>query len=89
MEDFLKFKKMLTPILIQIIFILGSIACVIGGAVVFMDERYSWLFDARPIAVALMVIGPLTIRLICELLVVIFSINDSITEIKNLTKHGQ
>ena len=33
MEDFLKFKRMITPIIIQILFWIGVVLCVIGGLV--------------------------------------------------------
>lgn len=37
MQDFLKFKKMITPIIIQILFWIGALACVIGGLVLVLQ----------------------------------------------------
>ncbi|MBN1396230.1 MAG: DUF4282 domain-containing protein [Pirellulales bacterium] len=75
MEDFLKFKKMVTPIIIQVLFWLGVIACVLAGIVQLLNGDVFGLLT--------LIIGPLGVRVYCEILIVIFSINDTLTEIKN------
>jgi uncharacterized membrane protein len=76
MSDFLAFRKMITTLIIRIIFWLGVIAAVIAGLGMLVDGRSGGL--------ALLILGPLAVRIYCELLIVIFRINETLTEIKNL-----
>ena len=93
MKDFLKFKKMITPIIIPILFWIGAIISVIagivfiamgamansgpdGGEMVFMGFCYLFL-------------GPIFIRVYCEFLIILFSVSDKLTDIKDLLKHQQ
>lgn len=77
MDSFLTFRKMITPVIIQIIFILGVLATIIVGLVALMrGEILS--------AIVSILIGPIFVRVYCELLIVIFSINDRLAEIKEV-----
>ena len=78
MEDFLKFKKMVTPVVIQILFWIGIVACVLGGLLTMRNSAIQGLL--------VLLLGPLGVRIYCELLIVLFSINDTLTEMKNLLK---
>ncbi len=85
MEDFLKFKKMITPIMIQILFwigVVGSIIvgliCIVGGAVAEYGGG-AMVF----MGLAWILLGPIAARIYCELLIVIFAINDTLTDIRN------
>lgn len=75
MNDYLTFKKMITPILIQGLFWLGVVGCVISGLFMFSQSFITGLLT--------ILLGPIVVRLYCELIIVIFSINDSLNEIKN------
>ena len=74
MGDFLAFRKMLTPILIQVVFWVGVLACVIVGLTRIGSQPL--------IGFLILVVGPLAVRIYCELLMVIFTINDSLVEIR-------
>ncbi len=39
--------------------------------------------------ISLLVLGPISVRISCELLIVIFSINDTLTDVKNLLQSEQ
>lgn len=80
MEDFLKFRKMLTPVIIQVIFWISLVVVVIGGLMAF---RQSFLQGILTLA-----LGPLAVRVYCELLIVIFSINDTLNDINKKTGGG-
>ena len=82
MADYLKFKKMITPILIQIVFWIGVITCVCQGVWIVVEWEPSSGIPPGGQAILLIGLGPIAIRLVCELLTVIFSINDSLAEIK-------
>lgn len=75
-KDFLSFRRMITPGLVQIIFWLAVIACVIMGIVNIVH-----LLILQGIVTIL--IGPLVIRIICEYVIVIFRINNTLADIKN------
>ncbi len=76
MEDFLAFRKMLTPVIIQVVFWLGVVACVLAGL--------ASLFSGAPLAgLLMMVFGPVAVRIYAELLILLFKMNDTLTDIKN------
>ena len=84
MEDFLAFRKMITPVLIQILFWLGSVAVVFTGILVIFTGAISPANQGQVILGGLLVIvgGPLVIRIYCELLILFFRMNETLSEIK-------
>jgi len=79
MKDFLFFRKMITPVIIQILFWIGVAAVVIMGLI----QMFSGGFLP---GLGMIVFGPIAVRLWTELLIVVFKINDSLTDIRNNTK---
>jgi len=79
MKDFLTFRKMLMPILIQVLFWIGVVAVVIGG-IYTMTQK-----NGVPSGLAILILGPIGVRLYAELLIVIFKINDTLIEVKKDT----
>jgi hypothetical protein len=86
MSDFWSFRTMVTPVIIQILFWVGALLCLIGGAVMIVygltggqggQGQYLWK------GVLLFVLGPLGVRVYCEILIVFFRINETLTEIKH------
>ncbi|MDE0014772.1 DUF4282 domain-containing protein [Candidatus Poribacteria bacterium] len=93
MKDFLKFKKMITPIIIPILFWVGAIICIIVG-IVFITMGAMDNFGADGGEMVLMgfcylFLGPIAIRVYCEFLIILFSVNDKLADIKDLLKHQQ
>jgi len=84
MEDFFKFKRMLTPVFIQILFWIGIILSLIGGLVSLAAG--SARGDGGMIFSGLLslILGPIIVRIWCEVLIVVFTINDTLTDIKNI-----
>ena len=73
---FFTFRKMISPILIQILFWI---------AIVFFI--YIAIFDIRQnlgyfMAIEILILGPLVARVVCELLILFFRINDNLVQIK-------
>jgi hypothetical protein len=96
MWDFLTFRKMLIPILIQAIFWVGTIACVVVGLAVTAGSsapaeltKHIGISGGPVLGGAIILLGPLTLRLYCELFIVMFRINDTLTEIRNNTRRGR
>jgi hypothetical protein len=86
MSDFWAFRTMVTPVIIQILFWIGTILCVIIGAIMVIygathfqagQAQYLWK------GVLLFVLGPLGVRVYCEILIIFFRINETLTEIKH------
>jgi len=85
MGDFFAFRKMITPAVIQIFFWLGVIVCVIAGLGILGSGET--LAAASPVpptltAVLVLVLGPLIVRIYCELLMVLFRIYESLRAIE-------
>jgi len=91
MGDFLAFRRMVTPVIIQIIFWLGVAACVIMGlatmamGVGVLEGRSGNGPDAGGFiaGVAIIVGGTLMVRIYCEILILFFRMNETLTDIKN------
>ena len=83
MSDFWAFRKMVTPVIIEILFWVGVIVCIIAGFILIgagikTNETQSVLSG-----VLLIILGPLGVRVYCEILIVFFRINETLTEIKH------
>lgn len=87
-SDYLNFKKMIVPLIIKILFWIGVVICVITGLVEIIHGASAQYGGGSQVIMGLltMLIGPLGVRIWCELLIVIFTINDTLTEIKNFLK---
>jgi hypothetical protein len=84
MEDFLRFKRMITPVIIQIVFWIGVVLCVLSGFVQIVMGVGGHEGGARVLLGLLTILlGPIAVRIYCEILIVLFSINDTLTDIKN------
>jgi hypothetical protein len=83
-KDWLSFDKMIAPIIIKILFWVGSVAVIIYGLVMiigaFGKHGSAWSFLSGLLVI---VLGPIMVRVWCEILIVIFNIHDSLVEIKN------
>jgi hypothetical protein len=84
MSDFLAFRWMLTPVLIQVVFVLGSLATIAAGLVVIGHGATHNHSGQLGVGIALILLGPIVVRLYAELLIVVFRINDSLGDIRSL-----
>jgi hypothetical protein len=78
-KDWLSFDKMLAPIIIKILFWIGAVAAVIFGIGAMFTIGFFY-------GLLILILGPIIVRVWSEILIVVFHINDSLTEIKNNTK---
>jgi len=76
LRDFFSFRRMLTPILIQVIFLIGLAACVLVG----ISEMFG--HEGFLQGLVTLIVGPILVRVVCEVLILFFQINDSLTELK-------
>jgi hypothetical protein len=91
MGDFLAFRKLITPLIIQVIFWIGVVLCVIGGLIQIVVGASAYYGGGTLVlgGVLLIILGPLAVRIYCELLIVTFKILDELVRIRNeLGKSG-
>lgn len=99
MVDFLVFRKMITPALVQIIFWIlvfssawAGLRYLQGGADHLLKGLPAWpsfdFFLPSP-AVLFFVIIPLVTRIFCECLILFFRMNSTLTDIRKNTTYRQ
>jgi predicted Zn finger-like uncharacterized protein len=90
--DYLAFRKMIVPIVIQVIFWLFTGLVLLAGIGFFVLNMVNKQGNVL-LGAGVLVIGvPLYIflvRIYCELLIVIFRINDTLTDIKNVLERRE
>ncbi len=93
MSDFWAFRTMVTPVIIQVIFWIGILICFFVGAgmiLMGLSGRYPGMGLYIWKGILVFIIGPLAVRVYCEILIVFFRINETLTEIKhNLEQRPQ
>ena len=96
LKSFLSFERMITPVIIKILFYIGLIGSLVGGIAVFFSGVIGGFTEGSFIAILLgfvlgllggvltLLIGVLVTRIYAELLILIFRINETLTDIKTL-----
>ena len=85
MGKFLKFERMLTPIIIHLVFWLGVIGSIISGLVMM---GFGIISDSAGFIEVIMgfltiLFGPIVVRIYCEMMMVIFKILGVLSEIRD------
>lgn len=78
MNDFLSFRKMITPLFIQVIFWITVIIIVLSGLFTMATGGSQGVFTG----LIMIVLGPLFARIYCELLIILFRIYDELVAIR-------
>ena len=76
-KDLLSFRRMLAPVIIQVLFWVLTIFMVV---VAFWAMAHQGFWRGFWV----LVLGPVSVRIIAEIIILLFRINETITEIKNL-----
>jgi Domain of unknown function (DUF4282) len=93
MKEFLTFRRMVTPAIVQVIFWLGTAACILGGLFGIVSAPFAnpGFLTTKSQAVvaqlfssaAVLILGPIAVRIYCELVILVFRMNETLTDIKN------
>ena len=75
MGDFLSFRRMVSPTIIQVLFWIGVVATILAGL--------SMIANRQPAGWLVLVMGPLFVRIVSEMLILFFRINETLTDIRN------
>jgi Domain of unknown function (DUF4282) len=81
MKDFFGFNKLVTPVIVQILFWMGI--SVWGYKMVELFKEIKLGQTNWMAAVTLIVVWPLTLRLYCEVIMLIFKINENLLKLNN------
>jgi hypothetical protein len=86
MQKFIHFDKMLTPIIIKIVFWIGVGLSVLSGLLMIIEGVNSYYGGGGTVFMGLLtiVIGPLFVRIYCELLIIFFKMNETLNDVKHL-----
>ena len=82
MKDFLVFRRMVTPILIQIIYWIATVIVIVFGLYLLINGEGS---EETIRGLLVMILGPLGVRIYAEILMLLFRMNETLTDIKNNT----
>ncbi len=92
MLDFLTFRRMITPIIIQVLFWIGVVV-VIGAGCIAIAASLAGIRapgtgqetsgGAIIGGIALILFGPIVLRIYAEVLMVLFRINETLTDVCN------
>ena len=86
MRDFFNFKKITIPVIIPVVFRLGLYFCIIAGIyqiVVNFSYVAGPFWFGLPVFIFLwFVLFPVILRIVCEVLIILARMNDSLTDIK-------
>lgn len=83
--DLLLFRRMIAPYLIIVMFWIGMAVVLFGSLAAIVFGLISGT-AGLPMALGglvLMFVGPISVRLSCEILIVVFRINETLTDIRN------
>ena len=101
MKRFFSFERMITPIIIKILFWIGIVGSFVAGIIVLITIPTSTISNGRfpsvllPLLFGLLggiltfAIGALITRIYCELMILAFRINETLTDIKVLLQKNQ
>jgi hypothetical protein len=79
--NFLSFRTMWTPVLIQWAFVVGAGLLVVGGALTALSGLATATPGRAMVGLASAVVGPILLRIWCEVLVVVFKIHEAVEEL--------
>jgi hypothetical protein len=82
MGEFLTFQKMITPIVIQIIFWILVVVVVIAGIVALFSGGIQGVLTG----LVMIILGPVIVRIYCELIILWFRIYEQLNDIKQNTQ---
>ncbi len=75
MKNFLLFKTMITPVILQIVFWIGTILFIIFGLIDLISNQH------YRIGVQMIVLGPIGLRVATECLLILFRIYNKLDDI--------
>ena len=90
-KEYLTFRKMITPIIIQVLFWIGTAGFVLFGLVMTVLGATARYGGGATVLLGLLclTLGPLYVRITCELLILFFKMQESLTDIRSELKSNK
>lgn len=76
--EILIFRRMISPVLLQLLFWAGVAGCLYGAYVLYSRDHWAWVFPAF--------LGPLLVRVIFEHAIIFFRTYDELRELHETVK---
>jgi len=80
MGDFFNFRKMITPILIKILYAMGAVVILIGAFIAARDAAELSRFWGFVVFVIVFIIGQIVWRMVCEGVILFFEIHNELVK---------
>ena len=84
MQAFLSFRRMVLPFIIEVLWGICFVICIVAGAVLLVIGIVDHNRSLALSALAVLIAGPLVTRIYCEMLIVVFRINETLTDVRQL-----
>lgn len=84
LSNFTSFDKMITPTIIKILFYIGVAASIIFALGIMFKGGFAVL-----LGLIWLVLGPVMVRVYCELLIVMFKVHESLIAIRRNTSNAE
>src|SRR5690625_160999 len=83
LKEYLNFDKMITPVIIKIIFWIGAGLSVLAGLIMIITGASSpWGGGTTVLAgLVTIILGPLAVRIYCELIILFFKMNENLAKL--------
>lgn len=82
MGKWASFESFITPRIIKILFWIGVVAAVLGGLIMFIQGAANGMVGPAIMGLIWMVLGPIIVRVYCELLILGFRVYDVLVDIR-------
>jgi len=84
MDRFFSFDKMLTPTIIKILFWIGLVFVGLTGLVFIISGLNTYAGGFITLSgIGILVVGPIFVKVYCELLIVMFKMHETLVEIRD------
>jgi hypothetical protein len=80
MPEFLSFRRFYTPMVIQILFWIGIGVCVVEGIGMIASAATFRSGLGVINGILVLAVGPISVRVLCELIMAVFGIHESLRE---------
>lgn len=87
-DDFWNFRRMAMPSVLQVLFWFELLAVMVGSAALIAFGLHNHLWWVAVAGIGVLVIGPLVVRLLTESMIVVFRINETLTDLRSLAMWG-
>ncbi len=90
LRDYMSFRNMVTPRIIELLFLISIFVSIVSGLyVIFVKNSIVINVNYKTlIGLGLILIGPIISRIYCEVLILFFRMNETLTELKNLESNN-